>query len=136
MSFHSFLFSFLFLFSSVFLLTSPNVIVFFCVCDSQERVMGQWFSFWLNPFCLQPLPLACLCSLHASCVCFHSCPPKTHAFLLAISCALNDAWFWVVRCCNSTCTHTHCAFISVLLMCPLSMSKHHQSLLIHCFAHI
>ena len=57
--------------------------------------MGQWFLFWLNPFCLQPMPLACLCSLHASCVCFHSCP-KHMPILLTISHALNGVQLWLM----------------------------------------
>ena len=32
--------------------------------DTQKRVMGHWFHFWLNPLFSsnQPMALACLCS--------------------------------------------------------------------------
>ena len=77
-----------------------------CVLEfwgNQGRVMGQWFHFWLNPFCLQPMPLACLCSHHASYVCFQSCP-KADAFSSDhFSCIQWCVWFWLVWwCCNST----------------------------------
>ena len=46
----------------------------FGVLGHSRTCYGTVVSFWLNPFCLQPMPLACLCSLCASCACFHSWP--------------------------------------------------------------
>ena len=107
----------------------------FGVLGHSRTCYGTMVSFWLNPFCPQSLPLACLCSLHASCV-FPLILTKTHT--VSSGYFSFTKWCVVLVCVvlQQHFTHTHCASISVLLMCPLhvqtpsflcgSMAQHQQ----------
>ena len=118
MSFHSFLFLF-YSFFKCFLVDVTKCDCLLEFWDTQGCVMGQWFLFGSIHFAQNHChSLACAHSMPLVHVYTHA--PKHLPFLLTISHPLNDVWFWVyVWCCNSTCTHTHCAFISVLLICPV-----------------
>ena len=124
-----FSFSFLFLFSSVFLLTSPNAIVFLSFGELKNVLWDS--GFFLAQSIFPPTNATCLLVLIPCLLCVSTVAPKHMHFLLTTCHSLNDAWFLAcVWCCNSTCTHTHCASISVLLMCQTTIS-HFSILLFH-----